>query len=70
MSKDVPNANDEMLGIKEAERNTYWCNVAMVRADHQGKGIAKAMFRLAFKEVGTVTEKSDHRSRSHKFPGC
>ena len=40
-----------MIGIKEAKRNTYWCQLAMVRADYQGKGVAKAMFQLAFKEV-------------------
>ena len=51
MGKEVPKANDEAFGIEAAERNTYWCNLAMVRADHQGNGIAKAMFGLAFKEV-------------------
>ena len=51
MGKAVPLANDEMIGIKDAERSTYWCNLAMVRKDYQGQGIAKAMFQLAFKEV-------------------
>ncbi len=54
MGRDVPKANDEVFGIESAERNTYWCNLAMVRADYQGKGIAKAMFELAYKEVGIV----------------
>ena len=47
----MPKANDEVFGIEAAERNTYWCNLAMVRADRQGKGIGKAMFELAYKEV-------------------
>ena len=51
MGKEVPKANDEAFGTEAAERNTYWCNLAMVRADRQGNGIAKAMFELAFKEV-------------------
>ncbi len=51
MMKEVPELNDKALGIQEAERNTYWCNFAMVRADYQGKGVAKAMFELAFNEV-------------------
>ena len=51
MGKEVPKANDKVFGIEAAERNTYWCNLAMVRADHQGKGIAKAMFELAYEEV-------------------
>ncbi|KAI1784838.1 hypothetical protein LXA43DRAFT_1040821 [Ganoderma leucocontextum] len=51
MGKEVPKANDEAFGIEAAERNTYWCNLAMVRADYQGKGIAKAMFELAYKEA-------------------
>ena len=52
MAKVVPKVNDEVLGIEDAERDTYWCNIAMVRADYQGKGIAKALFQFAFKEVG------------------
>nr|VWP01371.1 Uncharacterized protein [Ganoderma boninense] len=51
MGKDVPKANDETFRMDASERNTYWCNLAMVRADHQGKGIAKAMFELAFTEA-------------------
>ncbi|KAI0370713.1 hypothetical protein BV20DRAFT_1052150 [Pilatotrama ljubarskyi] len=51
MAKEVPKANDEAFGIQEAERNTYWCNFAMVRADFQGKGIARALFELATKEA-------------------
>ena len=54
MGIEVPKANDEAFGIEAAERNTYWCNLAMVRADHQGNGIAKAMFELAFTEVGSL----------------
>ena len=51
MGKEVPQANDEAFGVKESERNTYWCNFAMVRGDYQGKGVAKALFELVFKEV-------------------
>ena len=51
MGKAVPAANDEVLGIEEAERSTYWCNFAMVREDYQGKGVAKTLFQLASKEV-------------------
>lgn len=54
MAKEVPKANDEALGIAEAERNTYWCNFAMVREDYQGKGVAKALFEVATKEVRSV----------------
>ncbi|TFK82238.1 hypothetical protein K466DRAFT_568542 [Polyporus arcularius HHB13444] len=51
MGHEVPKLEDESLGITEAERNTYWCNFAMVRADYQSKGIAKALFALAFQEA-------------------
>lgn len=51
MAKEIPEVNDAAFGIKESERNTYWCNFAMVRADYQGMGVAKAMFELAYKEV-------------------
>ena len=51
MGQDVPKANDEVFGIEAAERNTYWCNLAMIRPDYQGKGVCKAMFQLAYKEV-------------------
>ncbi|KAH9895912.1 hypothetical protein C8Q73DRAFT_789709 [Cubamyces lactineus] len=47
MAKEMPKANDEAFGIQDAERNTYWCHFAMVRADSQGKGIVKALFNLA-----------------------
>ncbi|KAI0700810.1 hypothetical protein C8T65DRAFT_580060 [Cerioporus squamosus] len=53
MAKLIPMANDEALHIHEAERSTYWCNFAMVRSDYQGKGVAKALFELAFKEVSS-----------------
>ncbi|KAI9068968.1 hypothetical protein FKP32DRAFT_1560711 [Trametes sanguinea] len=51
MGKEVPKVNDEVTGIKDVERNTYWCNFAMVRADYQGKGVARALFDLATKEA-------------------
>ena len=43
--------DSEPAGIEGAERNTYWCNFAMVRADYQGKGVARALFELATREV-------------------
>ncbi|TBU60314.1 hypothetical protein BD310DRAFT_1037997 [Dichomitus squalens] len=51
IGKDIPRSKDELFGIEAAERNTYWCSRAMVRADYQGKGVAKAMFEIAFGEV-------------------
>ncbi|KAI0643326.1 hypothetical protein C8Q79DRAFT_1002544 [Trametes meyenii] len=51
MMTEVPKANDAALGIQEAERNTYWCNFAMVRADYQNRGVARALFELAIKEA-------------------
>ncbi|KAI0710872.1 hypothetical protein C8Q76DRAFT_694860 [Earliella scabrosa] len=54
MGKAVPAANDEVLGIEEAERSTYWCNFAMVREDYQGKGVAKTLFQLASKEAAKL----------------
>ena len=51
MGHEVSKAYDEVLGIQDAERTTYWCHLAMVRSDFQGKGIAKALFALAFGEV-------------------
>ena len=51
MTKKVPQVNNENLAIDDVERKTYWCNFAMVRADYQNKGVAKALFELAFKEV-------------------
>ncbi|TBU27413.1 hypothetical protein BD311DRAFT_724079 [Dichomitus squalens] len=47
IGKEIPRSKDELYGIEYAERNTYWCSLAMVRADYQGKGVAKAMFELA-----------------------
>ncbi|KAI0739344.1 hypothetical protein C8Q80DRAFT_177138 [Daedaleopsis nitida] len=46
--------NDEMFGIEEAERTTYWCTLAMVREDYQGHGIGKAMFQLAFQQAAAM----------------
>ncbi len=66
MGKDVPKANDEAFGIEAAERDTYWCNLAMVRVDHQGKGIAKAMFELAYTEVNVEFVRF-RRSNTHTF---
>ena len=51
MGNEVPKANDEVFGIEAAERNTYWCNLAMVRPEYQRKGIATAMFKLAYDRV-------------------
>ncbi len=68
MGKDVPKANDEAFGVEAAERNTYWCNLAMVRADYQGKGIAKAMFELAYKEVRTMFLSFNETPLTHAPP--
>ncbi|KAH9914379.1 uncharacterized protein BXZ73DRAFT_106621 [Epithele typhae] len=54
MGKEVPKLNDQMFGIEAAERTTYWCNMAMVRAEYQGKGIAKRMFQMAFDEAAKL----------------
>ena len=54
MNTDVPTAIDEVLGINNAMRNTYWCNFAMVRADYQGRGIAKTLFEMASQEVRSM----------------
>ncbi|KAI0739366.1 hypothetical protein C8Q80DRAFT_1111112, partial [Daedaleopsis nitida] len=51
MGKEFPKVNNEAFGIESSERTTYWCNFAMVRAEHQGKGIAKALFKLAFEQA-------------------
>ncbi|CDO69751.1 hypothetical protein BN946_scf184697.g23 [Trametes cinnabarina] len=51
MGKEVPKMNDQFFGIEDAERNTYWCNFAMVREDYQGKGVARALFELATKDA-------------------
>ncbi len=55
MDKLIPKANDKAFGIEDSERNTYWCNLAMVRSDYQGKGVAKALFGLAFKEASIAS---------------
>ncbi|KAI0041332.1 hypothetical protein FA95DRAFT_709287 [Auriscalpium vulgare] len=54
LGKDFPAFIDESVGIKETELNTYWCSFAMVRKDYQGKGVAKAMFELAFEKAKTL----------------
>ncbi|KAI0710838.1 hypothetical protein C8Q76DRAFT_624252, partial [Earliella scabrosa] len=54
MNTDVPTAIDEVLGIENAMRNTYWCNFAMVRADYQGRGIAKTLFEMASQEAAKL----------------
>ncbi|KAI0325745.1 hypothetical protein GY45DRAFT_1374488 [Cubamyces sp. BRFM 1775] len=51
MAKEMPKANDEAFGIQDAERNTYWCHFAMVRADYQGRGVVRALFYLATTET-------------------
>ena len=55
MSQTFPTIADGILGVKEVERSWYWCIMAMVRADYQGKGIAKAMFELAYQEVCLIS---------------
>ena len=55
MTQTFPKIADGILGVKEVERSWYWCIMAMVRADYQGKGIAKEMFELAYKEVCLIS---------------
>jgi len=40
-----------MSFYEQTNLNTYWCNFAFVRADYQGKGVAKAMFELAYEKA-------------------
>ncbi|OCH89783.1 hypothetical protein OBBRIDRAFT_793938 [Obba rivulosa] len=57
LGQDFPKVVDEYIGIPSAQTACYWCNFAMVRADYQGKGVAKALFQLVFhkaKEMGAV----------------
>ncbi|GJE92352.1 hypothetical protein PsYK624_085060 [Phanerochaete sordida] len=42
-----PVLDDEM----KIERQAYRCNFAFVRAEYQGKGVAKGMFNLAFQRA-------------------
>ena len=51
MGKEFPKIADEILGEHEVDNAWYWCVNAMVRADQQGQGIAKAMFELAYEKV-------------------
>jgi len=57
LGQDFPKVIDEYTGIPSAQTACYWCSFAMVRADYQGKGIAKALFQLVFsraKEIGAT----------------
>ncbi|KAL6297865.1 hypothetical protein BKA93DRAFT_813721 [Sparassis latifolia] len=55
LKKDFPAFIDESIGITNTELNGYWCNFAFVRKDYQGKGIAKALFKLAFDKANGET---------------
>ena len=51
IGKKVPAAYDNLFGIEAMPRKAYWCNFAMVRKEHQGKGIATRLFQMASQEV-------------------
>ncbi|OBZ73322.1 hypothetical protein A0H81_06837 [Grifola frondosa] len=51
LGKDFPKFIDESVGVPSTEMASYWCYFAMVRADYQGKGVAKALFGLAYEKA-------------------
>jgi len=51
MGVEWPAFLDRSLGIENATLNTYYCHFAFVRADYQGKGVAKALFELVFEKA-------------------
>ena len=51
MGSVVPKISEKVFGSPTFERDAYFCDAAFVRADYQGKGVATAMFKLAFEEV-------------------
>ncbi|KZT03169.1 uncharacterized protein LAESUDRAFT_729408 [Laetiporus sulphureus 93-53] len=54
MAKDFPKMIDSKTGIESTELNTYWCSFAFVKAQYQGKGVARAMFEVAFEKAKTL----------------
>ncbi|OCH85526.1 hypothetical protein OBBRIDRAFT_739765 [Obba rivulosa] len=46
LGKQFPKVVDNFIGIEQAEKSTYYCSVAMVRADYQGRGVLRALFEL------------------------
>ena len=53
MGTVVPKLVDEVFGVENIAVGTDWCQMVMVRADYQGKGIAKAMVEMEFERVST-----------------
>ncbi|KAH9916234.1 hypothetical protein B0H21DRAFT_895860 [Amylocystis lapponica] len=51
IGKEFPAFIDESTGIPQTHLNAWWCSAAMVSADYQGKGLAKAMFELVSEKV-------------------
>ncbi|KAI0271265.1 hypothetical protein BC834DRAFT_966782 [Gloeopeniophorella convolvens] len=48
LARDFPEFADGAIGVKDTEKNSYWCYFAMVREDYQGTGVARALFDLAY----------------------
>jgi len=51
LSKGPPQFYDQSTGIPQVEVATYWCRMAMVKAEYQGKGICKALFELVYEKA-------------------
>ncbi|KAI0710859.1 hypothetical protein C8Q76DRAFT_74304 [Earliella scabrosa] len=54
IGKKVPAAYNDLFGIEAMPRKAYWCNFAMVREEHQGKGIATRLFQMASQEAAKL----------------
>ncbi|GJE92369.1 hypothetical protein PsYK624_085230 [Phanerochaete sordida] len=53
MAKLPPDPNE----ANKLEQASYWCNFAFIRADYQGKGVAKTLFQLSFQRGIDLNEK-------------
>ncbi|TFY55921.1 hypothetical protein EVJ58_g7946 [Rhodofomes roseus] len=57
LGRDFPKFLDEAFGIPQSQIKTHFCNLVMVQPEHQGKGIATTMFKMAYekaKQTGAV----------------
>ncbi|EPS99243.1 hypothetical protein FOMPIDRAFT_1164163 [Fomitopsis schrenkii] len=57
LGRDFPKYLDDLFGIRQSQINTHFCNLVFVQPEHQRKGIATAMFKMAYhkaKETGAT----------------
>ncbi|KAH9837915.1 uncharacterized protein C8Q71DRAFT_857088 [Rhodofomes roseus] len=51
LGREFPKYLDEAFGIPQSQTKVHFCNLVMVQPEYQGKGIASAMFKMAYEEA-------------------